>query len=152
MSTTSAANATISRRKFLILPAAALVASYQAAAEQSAAANGSVAGHAERVINAGPMSRYAADGVYGGFSNQGFFVVRAGDRLAALSSYCTHRKCQLTANPDRSFACPCHGSAFDPNGKVTEGPAKRDLPVFASFTNETGELLVQIPNRVELKP
>ncbi len=28
---------------------------------------------------------------------------------------------------DRSFYCKCHGSTFDAEGRVTHGPAKRDL-------------------------
>jgi Rieske Fe-S protein len=107
---------------------------------------GSTANRQERVVNAGPVSKYAADGLYDSFRDQGFFLVRKGDRLVALSSYCTHRKCKLTTDPDHSFYCPCHGSTFDPDGRVTEGPAKQDLPTLPSFTNETGELFVRVPN------
>jgi len=97
-----------------------------------------------RTINAGPASNYAADGVYGRFRALGFFIIRRGNRLFALSAICTHRKCSLKAEPDRSFYCPCHGSTFDLNGHVTEGPAKRDLPVLTTFTNENGDLLVTV--------
>jgi len=148
MTTESDTNAGISRRQFLFLTATALATGPLTMAEQrNAGARGTTANRRERVVNAGPVSRYAADGVYDGFSDQGFFVVRNGDRLVALSSYCTHRKCKLTRHPDHSLYCPCHGSTFDPRGKVTEGPAKRDLPTLSSFTNETGELFVRIPNR-----
>jgi Rieske Fe-S protein len=99
----------------------------------------------ERVVNAGPASDYAAEGVHGRFRDQGFFVVRQGGTLFAVSAICTHRKCKLAAGPDRSFLCPCHGSMFDPGGKVMKGPAKRDLPLFPIFTNENGQLLVRIP-------
>jgi len=147
MTTESDENTGISRRQFLFLTAAALATGPLTMAEQhNDTASGPVANRHERVVNAGPVSRYAADGVYDGFSDQGFFVVRNGDRLVALSSYCTHRKCKLTTHPDHSFYCPCHGSTFDPHGKVTEGPAKRDLPTLPLFTNETGGLFVRIPN------
>lgn len=137
----------ISRRQFLFLTAAALVTGCQAmAAQRNDGASGSTNNRQERVINAGPVTKYAADGVYGGFRDQGFFLVRKGDKLVALSSYCTHRKCKLEAASDRSFSCPCHGSTFTPDGKVTEGPAKRDLPTLPSFTNDTGELFVRVPN------
>jgi len=98
-----------------------------------------------RVINAGPASNYAANGVYRRFRALGVFIIRRGNQLFALSSICTHRHCLLGVEPDRSFLCPCHGSAFDPNGKVTEGPAKRDLPKLATFINEQGDLLVTVP-------
>ena len=99
----------------------------------------------ERVVNAGPASDYVAEGVHGRFRDQGFFVVRQGGILFAVSAICTHRKCKLAAKPDHSFICPCHGSMFDPGGRVLKGPAKRDLPVFPVSTNESGQLLVRIP-------
>jgi Rieske Fe-S protein len=99
----------------------------------------------ERVVDAGPASKYTADGVYDGFRDLGFFVLRKGGKLCALSAYCTHRKCKLTAEPDHSFYCQCHGSTFDPTGKVTEGPASRDLPVFPMTPDASGHLLVKVP-------
>ena len=97
-----------------------------------------------KTINAGPASHYTADGIYSLYRNQGFFIVRQGEKLFALSSYCTHRKCKLTAEADRTFYCPCHGSTFDPSGHVTKGPAKIDLPTFSISPNDQGQLLVQV--------
>jgi Rieske Fe-S protein len=96
------------------------------------------------VINAGPAEDYAADGVYSRFLSRGFFVIRKDGKLFALSSTCTHRKCRLKAEPDHSFYCKCHGSTFDPNGKVTNGPARRDLPAFPVVVNDQGQLLVTV--------
>jgi Rieske Fe-S protein len=124
----------MNRREFLILVAAA-VASPKAAVENPAA---------ERLIDAGPLSDYASDGVYDHLRDQGFFVIRNGSRLIALSAYCTHRKCKLKAESDHSFYCNCHGSTFDPNGKVTEGPAKRDLAALPTVTSPKGHLLVKV--------
>lgn len=126
----------INRRYFLLLAAAA--ASGCESVQEGAT-------HGERTVDAGPASQYAADGVYGSFANQGFFVIRKGAQLTALSSVCTHRACKVTAEPDRSFWCHCHGSTFDPAGRVTEGPAKRDLPLLASATNAAGHLVVKVP-------
>ena len=64
--------------------------------------------------------------------------------LVALSAFCTHRKCKLIAEPNRSFYCNCHGSAFDLGGKVTVGPAKRDLPILPAVVDERGHLLVTV--------
>ncbi|MBA2504407.1 MAG: FAD-dependent oxidoreductase [Thermoleophilaceae bacterium] len=48
--------------------------------------------------------------------------------LHAVSSVCTHLYCQVAWNPaERSWDCPCHGSRFDPDGRVLEGPAVKDL-------------------------
>jgi len=98
-----------------------------------------------RIMNAGPVGDYVADGVYGRFRTLGFYIIRRGDRLFALSSICTHRHCLVRVEPDRSFNCPCHGSTFDADGHVTEGPAKRDLPALATFIDERGDLLVTVP-------
>ncbi len=128
----------LNRRKFLLLGAtfAASCGSLPTFASGTTAT---------RVFNAGPVSQYLADGVYARYRDLGFFLVRRGARLFALSAICTHRKCKPDAEPDKSFYCPCHGSTFDADGKVTEGPAKKNLPVFEISTNENGELLVKIP-------
>jgi Rieske Fe-S protein len=92
-------------------------------------------------IDAGPVTDYSSDGVYDRFRDQGFFVIRQGPALVARSSFCTHRKCKLRAEPDHSFHCKCHGSNFSPDGKVTEGPASQPLPELpTSIAN--GHLLV----------
>jgi cytochrome b6-f complex iron-sulfur subunit len=44
----------------------------------------------------------------------------------ALSLICTHLGCTVEAKAEE-FACPCHGSRYDINGKVTLGPAAEAL-------------------------
>jgi Rieske Fe-S protein len=49
-------------------------------------------------------------------------------KLHALSSICTHQGCQVAFNAlERSWDCPCHGSRFDIDGRVLDGPATRPL-------------------------
>ena len=98
-----------------------------------------------KLIDAGPKSNYAADGVYGLFREEGLFIITRNGETEALSSICTHRSCLLDAETDRSFFCPCHGSTFSPEGKVTEGPATRNLPVLETSTGANGHLLVKVP-------
>jgi Rieske Fe-S protein len=124
----------MNRRQFLLLAAAAAATNPK---------NGYARSPAEKLIDAGPLNNYASDGVYQGFRDLGFFVIRKGDKLDALSSYCTHQKCELKAERDHSFYCRCHGSTFDPGGKVTEGPATRNLPALPTI-NQNGHLLVKV--------
>jgi len=133
----------MNRRDFLLLTAGLAGGCAGGCTNVSELSSG--AGSQTRVVDAGPVSIFQQDGVYPNFLNSGFFVIRAEGKLIALSSYCTHRRCKLEAEPDRSFYCPCHGSTFDPTGKVTEGPAVRNLPVLATTTNSQGHLMVTVP-------
>ena len=48
--------------------------------------------------------------------------------LHAVSPRCTHLGCFLHFNnAEKSWDCPCHGSRFDPDGAVLQGPANKPL-------------------------
>ncbi len=66
----------------------------------------------------------------------------------ALSSICTHRACKVQVQDDLTFLCKCHGSRFDLDGKVTKGPAKRDLPRLAVAETTSGHLLVHLEQKL----
>lgn len=53
-------------------------------------------------------------------------LIRERDEVYALSLVCTHLGCTVTVLPER-LICPCHGSSFDRNGQVLEGPARQAL-------------------------
>jgi glycine/D-amino acid oxidase-like deaminating enzyme/nitrite reductase/ring-hydroxylating ferredoxin subunit len=49
--------------------------------------------------------------------------------LHERSASCTHQGCVIRWNQiEKSWDCPCHGSRFDIDGKVLNGPAVVDLP------------------------
>jgi glycine/D-amino acid oxidase-like deaminating enzyme/nitrite reductase/ring-hydroxylating ferredoxin subunit len=48
--------------------------------------------------------------------------------LHAVSPVCTHQGCLVAFNDaEKTWDCPCHGSRFDKDGKVLNGPAPRSL-------------------------
>jgi Rieske Fe-S protein len=44
-----------------------------------------------------------------------------------LSSVCTHAGCNVSAIVDGAIDCPCHGSKFNLDGTVANGPATKPL-------------------------
>ena len=61
----------------------------------------------------------------------GAFLVRRGDQVVGMSSYCTHMPCELVWQPRKGVLnCPCHNLAFDMNGQSTsDGVALPALPL-----------------------
>lgn len=68
-------------------------------------------------------------------------VVREENRLAAISTTCTHLGC-IVGLSETGFACPCHGSRFDQDGNVTGGPAPKPLPWYQVSVAPNGDLQV----------
>ena len=61
--------------------------------------------------------------------------------VTALSMLCTHTCCQLSFDSSANvFVCYCHGSIFDPAGRVVRGPAAYDLPKILYRIDSSGNL------------
>ncbi|MBV6340572.1 ubiquinol-cytochrome c reductase iron-sulfur subunit [Candidatus Magnetobacterium casense] len=86
-------------------------------------------------------------GVVSKFDEKGVFVFSSEEGLYAISSVCTHLGC-LVALTDTGFACPCHGSEFNKNGKVSGGPAPRGLPWLQISRDVDGSLDVDTAKEV----
>jgi len=68
--------------------------------------------------------------------------------IYAISSVCTHLGCIVNRQPEGDFLCPCHGSRFAADGKVTHGPAPSDLPWFEITMSPGGQLVVDTQKAV----
>jgi cytochrome b6-f complex iron-sulfur subunit len=72
------------------------------------------------------------------------FVLRTGNRqFTVLSPICTHRGCTVEVAGER-LECPCHGSMYDREGKVLQGPAERALTRYQA-TVQGDRLLIDLP-------
>lgn len=58
----------------------------------------------------------------------------------AISLTCTHQGCTVQKQENGEFHCPCHGAAFDKNGKVIKGPAQRDLAKYKVIDRQSNQL------------
>ena len=59
------------------------------------------------------------------------WLVKKGAEVVAFSAVCPHLGCSVNA-VDAGFACPCHTSAFEIDGKRKSGPSPRDLDRLAT--------------------
>jgi cytochrome b6-f complex iron-sulfur subunit len=89
----------------------------------------------------GPPSRFPEGVTF--LEEEQVFVLRAEDRLRALSAVCTHLGCTVQAK-EEGFHCPCHGSRFGPDGAPVSGPAARPLPWRPLTLAPDGTLVVDL--------
>lgn len=59
----------------------------------------------------------------------------------AITAVCTHLGCIVSIS-ETGFDCPCHGSKYDPTGKVIGGPAPRPLVWLDISQDADGTLVV----------
>jgi len=85
-------------------------------------------------VRVGKLQKYVEmppGGVNEDYKPQGIWMIRLEERIAALSTICTHLGCIPNWLPnDHKFKCPCHGSGYRQNGVNFEGPTPRPLERF----------------------
>ena len=92
----------------------------------------SIRGLGRRVLEPGRVSAEDLPAGHGGVvdldgEKMGVYRDESGE-LFAVPIKCPHLGCQLEWNPDeKSWDCPCHGSRFDYQGRLLDGPAQTDL-------------------------
>ena len=65
----------------------------------------------------------------------GIALIRKEEKLNAVSLTCTHLGCTVGRSAD-GFVCPCHGSRFDTEGALLEGPATRPLDTYPVWVED----------------
>ena len=67
-----------------------------------------------------------------------FLVARTGaTTFMALDATCTHEACTVNGVSGTVWVCPCHGSRYNRNGQVVNGPAKAALRQYSTtFAND----------------
>jgi nitrite reductase/ring-hydroxylating ferredoxin subunit len=75
-------------------------------------------------------------------------LFRQGNDVSVISTRCTHMGCEVMLESDGTFSCPCHGSKFDGNGLVINGPAARPLSFYEVKVTPEGEILLNPGSKI----
>ncbi len=68
-------------------------------------------------------------------------ILHDGSGFKALSLVCPHLGCTVGLTPD-GYACPCHGSRFNPQGGVRNGPAIQPMRSLRIEETSDGRLIL----------
>ncbi len=97
---------------------------------------------ATKKIKLGPASDYPPGTVIN-FDEDRVVLFSDDEGIFAISTTCTHLGC-VAAWTGRGFECPCHGSEFGVDGKVTRGPAPSRLKWHKVEQMPSGQLAVDM--------
>ena len=86
----------------------------------------------------GPASNYPVNS-HTPLSDPPAMLVHSEKGFSAFSLVCTHLGCTVEKDA-HGFACPCHGSRYDADGKVTHGPAAQSLRSLRVEVTSAGHL------------
>ena len=106
-------------------------------------------------VDVGTMADYPKVGAVGRWAEtHGFYVVREKNRLFAVSSTCTHKKCLVEPEKEKGadqFVCGCHGSRFSEAGSLLKGPARVSLPHLSIALGPAGRIIVNAARQFDEK-
>jgi len=126
----------INRKKFLKLAAAAIVLPFLVIWDNIARLT-----IKQRSINS--RITLPADVPSGITFYKSIIIIKDDNALKIFSSRCTHLGCKINKLENGKLICPCHGSQFDPHGKVLKGPAAASLKKLKYKTDpKTKEIIV----------
>src|SRR5450432_2340701 len=91
-------------------------------------------------VSAGNVSS-TSEGLLAMVPNAPAVLVRDAAGLYAMTITCTHAGCEVSPS-GTTLICPCHGSRFDHNGAVLQGPAGSPLVHYAVTLDAAGNITV----------
>jgi Rieske Fe-S protein len=67
-----------------------------------------------------------------------FLIARTStSTFTAIDAVCTHEGCTVNGVSGATYVCPCHGSRYNRNGQVVQGPARASLRQYnTTFAND----------------
>ena len=68
-------------------------------------------------------------------------IVNTGTTYVAFTAVCTHSGCLVGSYANGRITCPCHGSQFNLQGQVVNGPAPSALRNFPASFDATSRIL-----------
>ncbi|RLD03234.1 MAG: Rieske (2Fe-2S) protein [Chloroflexota bacterium] len=101
-------------------------------------------------FNLGPRGDYPPGSVTPVEAGRFYLACLSDGGLLAIYRRCTHLGCAVPFDQAAGqFICPCHGSAFSPDGDVLNEPAPRPLDLFQLSINEDDEIIVDTSTPIE---
>ncbi len=140
---------TLSRRKVIHLAmASAAVAVLSACSGSGPEAFGDVSAGNVSALTLGQIKLIAGSPVVVGLDSGGVY---------SMTTTCTHAGCDMANDVGpTALICTCHGSRFDVNGSVLQGPAHTALEHFAVSLDASGNITVHgaevVDASVRVKP
>lgn len=134
----------LNRRRFLtVLGAVAVIPACSGTASGEPVPVGDVPAGNVKDLPIGSLLAIGLDPVCIGRDKRGIY---------AMTLTCTHMGCNMAVDgyvSSRGLSCSCHGSAFDANGDVVQGPATVPLVHYAVTADKAGDLTIRGETRVD---